>query len=124
MKKTPQTKAARRARRHNRVRAVVSGSAERPRLHVGKSLRGMYAQLIDDTTGTTIASVNTKKDAGSGDAGERTGKVAQSYLLGKALAEKAKAAKVSTIVFDRGGNTYHGRVQALAEGARDGGLQF
>lgn len=111
-----------RKRRHFRVRSRVTGTAERPRLNVFRSLRGMYAQLIDDTTGTTIASANTKTV--TGDAGERTGKVAKGYLLGKALAEAAKAKNIDKAVFDRGGYKYHGRVQAVADGARDGGLQF
>ncbi len=124
MSKIPQTKSKRRQRRHARVRAVVSGTSSRPRLHVGRSLKGLYVQLIDDTSGKTIVSVNSKKDAGKGDAGERTGKVAVAYLLGKVIAEKAQQEKISTVVFDRGGNAYHGRVQAVAEGARDGGLKF
>jgi len=84
----------------------------------------LYLQLIDDATGKTLASVNSKTDKVTGDAGERSGKVASAYLLGKLLAEKAKTAKIETIVFDRGGYAYHGRVKAAAEGARDGGLKF
>jgi large subunit ribosomal protein L18 len=114
---------AKRLTRHRRIRARISGTTERPRLNVFRSVKGMFAQLIDDTTGKTIASVSMK-EISKGDAGERAGKVAQSYLLGKKLAEKAVAAKVSAIVFDRGGYAYHGRVRAFAEGARDGGLQF
>lgn len=123
MNKSKLTRQQRRTRRHARVRARVMGTAERPRLNVTRSLRGMFVQLVDDQAGKTLASVNSKKDA-QGDAGERKGKVAVAYLLGKAVAEKAKAQNISAIVFDRGGNAYHGRVQAVADGARDGGLTF
>jgi len=116
----------RKARRHARVRASISGTSERPRLHVKRSLIGMYIQLIDDLSSNTLVSVNSKKDLDkkSKDAGERKGKVADSYLLGKKLAEKAKAIGITKVVFDRGGNKYHGRVKAVADGARDGGLEF
>lgn len=111
-----------RDRRHKAIRAKVIGTAERPRLSVYRTLTQITAQLIDDATGKTLAAVAT---AGlTGDAGERTGKVAESYLGGKQLAELAKAAKISVVVFDRGGFRYHGRVSAFAEGARDGGLEF
>ena len=97
----------------------------RPRLSVHRSLVGMFAQLIDDTNGKTIVSAHTKTDVKKATAApDRSGKVAQSYLLGLALAEKAKAKGIASIVFDRGGYRYHGRVKALAEGARDGGLKF
>lgn len=111
-----------RKRRHVRVRARVSGTAERPRLSVFRSLRGMYAQLVDDQNGVTIASAHSKNV--TGDAGERTGKVAKAYLVGKALGEAAKAKNIDKAVFDRGGYKYHGRVQAVADGAREAGLQF
>lgn len=114
---------AKRHQRRRRVSAKISGTAARPRLSVHRSLTGMYLQLIDDAAGKTLASVHSKKDA-TGDAGERTGKVATAYLLGKTLAEKAKAAGITSAVFDRGGYQYQGRVQAAADGARDGGLQF
>ena len=117
------TRTGQRLRRHKRVRAKVVGTAERPRLCVFRSLRGMTLQLIDDASGKTLVSVNSKKDA-SGDAGDRTGKSATAFLLGKAIAEKAKVQKITNIVFDRGGFAYHGRVRAAAEGAREGGLQF
>jgi large subunit ribosomal protein L18 len=113
-----------RKRRHARVRSLVSGTPERPRLSVSRSLRGMYAQLIDDTTGKTVVSVDTKSNKVTGDVGEREGKIASGYLLGKAVAEKAKEMNITTAVFDRGGHKYHGRVQAVADGARDGGLVF
>ncbi len=118
------SKLQQRQRRHNRVRAVVSGTADRPRLHVHRSLTGMYVQLIDDASSKTLLSVNSKKDATKGDAGERKGKVAVAYILGKILAEKAKEQNITKVVFDRSGHRYMGRVQAVADGARDGGLQF
>ena len=117
------TKEEKRLRRHNRVRARVTGSTERPRLNVHRSLLSTFAQLIDDSTGKTIASVHTKT-VSTVDVGERTGKIAKAYAVGKELAEKAKAANITSVVFDRGGYGYHGRVAAVAEGARDGGLQF
>ena len=117
------TKQQARKRRHGRVRAKVQGTAARPRLNVFRSLRGFFAQVIDDETGKTLVSVNSKNDA-SGDAGERKGKVAIAYLLGQAVAAKAKEANVTTVVFDRGGYAFHGRVKAFADGARDGGLVF
>lgn len=113
-----------RARRHRKVRARIIGTAKRPRLSVFRSLRGVYLQLVNDETGTTLVSVNSKEDKVAGDAGERKGKVAEAYLLGKALAEKATKEGITTSVFDRGGYKYHGRVQAVADGARDGGLKF
>jgi len=119
------TKTKQRMRRRARIRARVVGTAACPRLSVFRSLRGLYLQLIDDATGMTLVSVNAKADtAPQGDAGERTGKVAIAYLLGKVLAEKAKAKHIENAVFDRGGYKYHGRVKAAAEGARDGGLNF
>jgi large subunit ribosomal protein L18 len=120
-----QNKLQKKIRRQRKIRAKLSGTPERPRMHVSRSLVGMYIQLIDDVNSKTLASVNFKKDLDKkGDAGERKGKVAESYLLGKTLAEKAKQLKITTIVFDRSGNRYHGRVKAAAEGARDGGLIF
>ena len=110
-------------RRHARIRARLSGTAERPRLHVTKTLTSLYLQLIDDEAGKTLVSVNSKKDIPKkGDAGERVKRVADGYLLGKVLAEKAITIGISKAVFDRGGNRYHGKVKAVAEGARDAGL--
>ncbi len=109
---------AARARRHRRVRVRVSGTAQRPRLSVYRSLHHVYAQLIDDETGRTVAAASTaqlksgKKDAEAAAA------------VGKAIAEKAKAAGVSGAVFDRGGFLYHGRVKALADAAREAALEF
>jgi len=106
-----------RLRRHRRIRGKVSGTAERPRLAVFRSNRGIFAQLIDDTSGRTLASASWLQLKGfSGD------KTEQSAEVGKKLAESAKAAGVEACVFDRGGYRYHGRVKAFAEGVREGGL--
>lgn len=118
------TKAQQRERRHARSRARMTGTTERPRLVLQRSLRNFYGQVVNDETGVTIVGLHSKSTKLEGDAGERTGRVAQAYLLGKAIGEKAKEAGVSKVVFDRAGNRYHGRVAAFAEGARDGGLEF
>ena len=110
---------ARRLTRRRRVRAKVHGSAERPRISVFRSNRGIFAQLVDDDSGRTLASVNwIESDLRS------LKPMEQAEQAGKLLAERAKAAGVETAVFDRGGYQYHGRVKALAEGAREGGLNF
>jgi large subunit ribosomal protein L18 len=109
-----------RLRRHRRVRGKVSGTAERPRLAVFRSNRGVFAQLVDDRAGRTLASAGwtTLPGSFSGD------KQAQAREVGRALAAAATSAGIETVVFDRGGYLYHGRVKALAEGAREGGLRF
>ena len=108
-----------RLRRRRRVRAKVRGTAERPRLSVFRSNRGIAAQLIDDEAGRTVAAVNwTESDL------RGLARMEQSKRAGELLAQRAKDAGVETCVFDRGGYQYHGRVQALAEGAREGGLSF
>jgi large subunit ribosomal protein L18 len=115
---TPTTREAR-LRRHRRVRGKISGSSERPRLAVFRSNRGVFAQLVDDGTGKTLAGaswVGLKSFKGD--------KSAQAREVGKALAAAAKQAGIESVVFDRGGYLYHGRVKALAEGAREGGLKF
>ena len=113
------TKRQRRLRRRRRVRARVVGSAERPRLSVYRSNRGVFAQLIDDTSGHTLAAVNwIEPELRKLSASE------QAKRAGELLAERAKAAGVESCVFDRGGYQFHGRVKALAEGAREGGLRF
>ena len=109
-----------RLRRHRRVRSKVQGTAERPRLAVFRSNRGIEAQLIDDLAGRTLASASHK----SLPASFRGDKSAQATEVGKLLASKAKSAGVEACVFDRGGYLYHGRVKALADGAREGGLKF
>ena len=112
-----------RTRRHARIKKKIRGTAARPRLVVFRSLRNVEGQLVDDDRGITLLGVSTRATVG-GDAGERSGKIAQAYLAGRRLAEKAVGADVDEIVFDRGGYPYHGRVRAFAEGARDGGLRF
>lgn len=118
------TKQALRKVRHARIRAVLAGTAKSPRLSVFRGLRGLQLQLIDDTAGKTVCAAASWEIKGKAEAGERKGKVAQAYLTGKLLAEKAAAKGVKTAVFDRAGYKYHGRVQAVAEGAREGGLKF
>jgi large subunit ribosomal protein L18 len=116
---TVATAPARRLKRRRRVRAKVRGTAERPRISVFRSNRGIAAQLIDDISGRTVASANwTEADL------RGLGPMEQARRVGMALAERAKAAGVEAVVFDRGGYQYHGRVKALAEGAREGGLLF
>jgi large subunit ribosomal protein L18 len=107
-----------RARRHFRLRRRLAGTAERPRLVVTRSTRHIYAQIVDDGRGVTLASASTYKLTGEGD------KTAQARKVGQVLAEQAKAAGITQVVFDRGGNKYHGRVAALAEAARESGLGF
>jgi large subunit ribosomal protein L18 len=114
------TKREARERRHRRIRGKVAGTAERPRLAVFRSNRGVFAQLIDDENGRTLAAASW---LGLGKKVERS-KSEQAAEVGKALAKAAKAAGVETCVFDRGGYLYHGRVKALADGAREGGLRF
>ena len=111
-------KRSKRNRRHGRVRSVVSGTKARPRLSVFRSLSHMSVQLIDDTTGKTLASATTRGTKHKGTKTERA------LALGKELAEKAKAAGITKVAFDRGGSLYHGRVKAVADGAREGGLEF
>jgi large subunit ribosomal protein L18 len=113
------TKRQARMRRHRRVRSKIEGTAERPRLVVFRSNRGIFAQLVDDRSGRTLASASWT--ALSGSSGSKT---EQANAVGKALAEAAKKAGIERCVFDRGGYLYHGRVKALAEGAREGGLRF
>ncbi|HEY7965810.1 MAG TPA: 50S ribosomal protein L18 [Solirubrobacteraceae bacterium] len=111
------TKEARRLRRRRRVRAKVSGTAERPRVSVFRSNRGISAQLIDDVAGRTIAAVNwTEPDL------RALGTAARATKAGELLAQRAQAAGIKRAVFDRGGYQYHGQVKALAEGAREAGL--
>jgi large subunit ribosomal protein L18 len=116
---TVQTKPQRRMRRRRRVRAKIRGSAERPRLSVFRSNRGMFAQLIDDDAARTIASVSWTEAELRG-----LSPLEQAKHAGETLAGRAKEAGVESCLFDRGGYRYHGRVKALAEGAREGGLRF
>src|SRR5215467_2792641 len=108
-----------RQRRHLRVRKKVEGSAVRPRLVVSRSAKNMFAQLIDDTAGRTLASASTLEGTIRSAAGDKTAKAKQ---VGALLAERAAQAGITAVVFDRGGFAYHGRIAALADGAREGGL--
>ena len=112
-----------RKRRHRRIRSRMSGTAECPRLNVFRSLDHIYAQVIDDEAGRTIVSASTVDNALRADMAGKS-KQEQATLVGKAVAERAQAAGVSSVVFDRGGYLYHGRIKALADGAREGGLEF
>jgi len=113
-------KKAMRMKRHVRVRGKVSGTPERPRLNVFRSNANIYAQIIDDVNGVTLVSANTLGKDFEGAAGN----CEAAKKVGTVLAERAKAKGIEQVVFDRGGYLYHGRVAALAEGAREGGLQF
>ena len=116
---TVKTRPQSRLRRRRRVRAKIRGTAERPRLSVFRSNRGVQAQVIDDVAGHTLAAVSwTEADLKS------LGTMDQAKTAGELLAERAKAAGVETVIFDRGGYRYHGRVKALADGAREAGLTF
>ena len=112
-----------RQKRHRRLRVQVHGTAERPRLNVFRSLRHIYAQLIDDTVGHTLASAGTL-DAELVEGLAKLKKTEQAKLVGQLLAKRALEKGVKQVVFDRGGYKYHGRVKALADGARSAGLQF
>ncbi|HCE84767.1 MAG TPA: 50S ribosomal protein L18 [Bacteroidetes bacterium] len=112
------TKISKRKRIRLGLRRKIKGTAERPRLSVFRSNKFIYAQLIDDLTGTTLATASSRELNGGGD------KAGQSAEVGKAIAERAKKVGIDTVVFDRGGYQYHGRVKSLAEGAREGGLKF
>ena len=119
MIKRPNTN-AQRQKRHTRVRGKVSGTSERPRLNVFRSETNIYAQVIDDTKGVTLVSASSLEKGFEGHGGN----VEAAKKVGLMVAERAKAAGIEAVVFDRGGYLYHGRVKALAEGAREGGLQF
>ena len=119
MIKRPNTN-AQRLKRHKRVRAKISGTPEMPRLNVFRSEANIYAQVNDDVNGVTLASASSLDKAIEGYGGN----IAAATAVGKLVAERAKAKGIETVVFDRGGYLYHGRVKALAEGAREGGLKF
>ncbi|MEA2515044.1 MAG: large subunit ribosomal protein [Thermomicrobiales bacterium] len=114
----------RRKRRHVRVRAKVNGTPLRPRLNVFRSSAHIYAQVIDDLAGHTLAAASDLEAEIRERAGESATKSARAKTVGQVVAERAKAAGIETVVFDRGGFLYHGRVKAVAEGAREGGLEF
>lgn len=115
------TQAHRRARRHLRVRKRVRGTAGRPRLVVFRSSKHIYAQVVDDDRGVTLVGASDRTE---GIAVEGNGKAAKSFALGQLIAAKAKEKGIAKVVFDRGGYQYHGRVKAVAEGARKGGLEL
>ena len=119
MIKRPNTKAPR-IKRHNRVRGKISGTAERPRLCVFRSESNIYAQIIDDVAGNTLVAAPTVEKGFEGNGGN----VEAAKKIGAAIAERALQKGIEEVVFDRGGYIYHGRVQALADGAREGGLKF
>ena len=121
MKNRNKQKVLKREQRHNRVRAKVKGVKNRPRFSVFRSLKGIYGQIIDDQKGRTLVSADWREIKTKG---PKLTKTEIAGELGKLIAQKAKAAGISQVVFDRGGYQYHGRVKAVAEGAREGGLVF
>jgi large subunit ribosomal protein L18 len=121
VRKRTSSRAASRTRRHLRVRKKIQGSAERPRLVVTKSARHMSAQIIDDIAGRTLVSASTLDSALRTDEGDKTAKARK---VGEILAERAKEAGIGSVVFDRAGHRYHGRIAALADGARESGLEL
>jgi large subunit ribosomal protein L18 len=116
-----QKASAGRIRRHLRVRKKVTGSAARPRLVVNRSARHIFAQIVDDVQGHTLAHASTLDASIKGESGDKT---AKARMVGSLLADRAKEAGISAVVFDRGGYQYHGRIAAVADGAREGGLQL
>jgi large subunit ribosomal protein L18 len=112
-----------RRRIHKRIRTKVSGSSDRPRLCVYRSSRYIYAQIVDDSLGKTLAAASTIEKELHGE-GKGTGNIEASRLVGKTIAERAKSKGIETVVFDRGGYLYHGRVKAVADAARESGLKF
>ncbi|MDP9887141.1 MULTISPECIES: 50S ribosomal protein L18 [Micrococcaceae] len=120
-KRTNKSKAAGRSRRQLRIRKRISGTAARPRLVVNRSARHVFVQVVDDTIGQTVASASTLEADLRAFEGDKTAKAKR---VGELVAERAKAAGVEAVVFDRGGNKYHGRIAAVADGAREGGLSL
>jgi large subunit ribosomal protein L18 len=120
---TPIDRAWERSRIHARIRRKLSGTASRPRLCVYRSLAHIYAQVVDDLAGNTLVAASSL-EAGVCEDRKKAGNIAGAKLVGKAIAERAKAKGIEAVVFDRGGYLYHGRVKALAEAARESGLKF
>lgn len=114
----------RRQRIRHQIRKKISGTAEKPRMVVYRSAKHIYAQLIDDLNGKTLVTVSSRSKDVEGKAGESKGKMELCKIVGKLTAEKAVSQNISAVVFDRNGFLYHGRVKAVAEGAREGGLKF
>lgn len=124
-KKLRKSRELQRRRRHHRVRLKVSGTAERPRLVVARSLRNVEGQLVDDDAGRTLVGLSTlASELRDFEPEGKSRRVEHAYAAGKLLAERAKGQGIEAVVFDRGGHRYHGRVRAFAEGAREGGLKF
>jgi len=123
MKRNINSKNKNRQLRHDRIRKRLKGTATIPRLSVFRGLRNVNLQLIDDITGKTICAVNTR-EIKENKTDSLTGKIAKAYLAGQLLAEKAKAKKIERVVFDRGGYKFHGRVKAIADGAKENGLKI
>jgi large subunit ribosomal protein L18 len=117
---TKHSRGALRRKRHDRIRLTLAGTPERPRLSVFRSAKYIYAQVVDDTSGRTLAAASSREP----ELAASSGKTDVARAVGKAVAERAKAAGVSAVVLDRGGYQYHGRVRSLAEGAREGGLDL
>jgi large subunit ribosomal protein L18 len=117
---TKHSRGALRRKRHDRIRLTLAGTPERPRLSVFRSAKYIYAQVVDDTSGRTLAAASSREP----ELAVSSGKTDAARAVGKAVAERAKAAGVSSVVLDRGGYQYHGRVRSLAEGAREGGLDL
>jgi large subunit ribosomal protein L18 len=124
MKTQAKPRLEKRARRHLRIRRKVAGTAERPRLSVFRSLNHIYCQLVDDLSGRTVLAVSSRDPDLRETIGAAKGKVARSKLVGQRLAAKAKELGIERVCFDRSGYLYHGRVKAIADGAREGGLHF
>jgi large subunit ribosomal protein L18 len=120
-KRTNKSKSAQRSRRQLRIRKRISGTAVRPRLVVNRSARHVFVQVVDDTKGVTVASASTLEADLRAFDGDKTAKAKR---VGELVAERAKAAGIEAVVFDRGGNKYHGRIAAVADGAREGGLSL
>jgi large subunit ribosomal protein L18 len=120
---TPIDRSTERSRVHKRIRRKISGDVHRPRLCIYRSLKYIYAQIVDDAQGKTLVAASTAEKGLRGDL-KQAGNVAASKVVGKAIAERAKAKGIETVVFDRGGYVYHGRIKAVAEAARESGLKF
>jgi large subunit ribosomal protein L18 len=120
---TPVDRAAERRRIHHRIRRKILGRSDRPRLCIFRSSKYMYAQIIDDLKGITLVAASTAEKAVRGDL-KQAGNIKAAKLVGKTIAERAKAKGIETVVFDRGGYLYHGRIKAVAEAARESGLKF
>ena len=120
---TPIDRSTERRRIHKRIRQKISGNMNRPRLCIYRSLKYIYAQIVDDTQGRTLVAASTAEKSLRGDL-KQGGNVQASKLVGKTIAERAKAKGIESVVFDRGGYLYHGRIRAVAEAARESGLKF